>query len=152
VTSSGFVDEGDRVDPTRGRGTSPDNIADPGSVGLAGRTGYMTIAAARTTAAIPLVLIVRTITFALLTAAEYSGSAVLAIAGGWAGIVDGALARYASLAAVTNSTFKKTVLPVVPLAERDEPMPARRSRRGWRGEENGERGGQRRRRDQAHHR
>jgi uncharacterized protein len=79
-------------------------------------TAYMTIAALRTTVAILLVFIVLTITFALLTAAKYSGSAVLGSAGGWAGIVDGALAWYASFAAVTNSTFKKTVLPVVPLA------------------------------------
>ena len=36
--------------------------------------------------------------------------------GGWLGIATAAAAWYASFAAVTNSTFGRTVLPVRPLA------------------------------------
>ena len=37
-------------------------------------------------------------------------------AGGWVGVATAAAAWYASFAGVTNETFKKTVLPVIPLA------------------------------------
>ena len=37
--------------------------------------------------------------------------------GGWLGLATAAAAWYASFAAVTNSTFKRTVLPVKPLSE-----------------------------------
>jgi hypothetical protein len=36
-------------------------------------------------------------------------------AGGWVGLATAAAAWYASFAAVTNATFKRTVLPVRPL-------------------------------------
>ncbi len=37
--------------------------------------------------------------------------------GGWAGLLTAAAAWYASMAAVVNSTFGKTVMPVVPLGD-----------------------------------
>jgi uncharacterized protein len=39
-------------------------------------------------------------------------------AGGWVGVATAAAAWYASFAGVTNETFKKTILPVFPLAPR----------------------------------
>jgi succinate-acetate transporter protein len=36
--------------------------------------------------------------------------------GGWLGIITAVLAWYASFAAVTNSTFKRVVLPTFPLS------------------------------------
>ena len=37
-------------------------------------------------------------------------------AGGWVGVVTAAFAFYASAAGVINDTFKKTIVPVFPLA------------------------------------
>lgn len=81
-------------------------------------TAYMTIASLRTTAAIALVFIALTVTFVLLTIGAYGTSqtaANITKAGGYAGLVTAFLAAYASFAAVTNSTFKRTVVPVFPL-------------------------------------
>lgn len=81
-------------------------------------TAYMTVAALRTTAAVLAVFVALTITFLLLTIGTFTGSAGLGVAGGWLGLVTAALAWYASFAGVTNATFKRTVLPVVPLVAR----------------------------------
>jgi hypothetical protein len=81
-------------------------------------TAYMTIASLRTTAAIAAVFAALTITFVLLMLGAFmtgSGATNLTKAGGWAGLVTAALAWYASFAGVTNSTFKRTMLPVWPL-------------------------------------
>jgi succinate-acetate transporter protein len=82
-------------------------------------TAYMTIASLRTTGAIAAVFAALTITFALLTIGGFAtGRAAtdMTRAGGWAGLVTAALAWYASFAGVTNSTFKRTMLPTWPLA------------------------------------
>jgi succinate-acetate transporter protein len=79
-------------------------------------TAYMTIAAIRTSGAVLAVFVALTVTFALLTIATFSASAVLGHLGGWLGLLTAALAWYASAAAVTNSTFQRTVLPVWPAA------------------------------------
>jgi succinate-acetate transporter protein len=76
----------------------------------------MTVAALRTTGAILAVFGALTVTFALLTIGTFTGVAVISEAGGWTGLVTAALAWYASFAGVTNSTFHKAVLPVMPLA------------------------------------
>jgi succinate-acetate transporter protein len=81
-------------------------------------TGYMTVAAIRTTGAILAVFVALFVTFALLTLGAFSGEAEWTMLGGWLGISTALLAWYASFAGVTNSTFGKTVLPVLPLASR----------------------------------
>lgn len=79
-------------------------------------TAYMTVAALRTTAAILAVFGALSITFVLLTVGAFSGAAAWSTIGGWLGIITALLAWYASFAGVTNSTFGRTVIPVVPLS------------------------------------
>jgi succinate-acetate transporter protein len=79
-------------------------------------TAYMFIASLRTTVAIALVFILLAITFFLLGIGNANESDGLIEVGGFAGILTAAAAWYASFAAVTNSTFGKTILPVGPLA------------------------------------
>jgi succinate-acetate transporter protein len=81
-------------------------------------TFYMTIASLRTTGAIAAVFVTLTVTFVLLAIGAFAaGSAAVNMtkAGGWAGLVTAAVAWYASFAGVTNSTFKRTILPTWPL-------------------------------------
>jgi hypothetical protein len=80
-------------------------------------TAYMFIASLRTTVAVALVFLLLAITFFLLGIGEANESKGLVEVGGWAGILTAAAAWYASFAAVVNSTFGKTVLPVVPLGD-----------------------------------
>src|ERR1700761_4956030 len=80
-------------------------------------TAYMFFASLRTTAAVALVFILLAITFFLLGIGEANESKSLVEAGGWAGLLTAVAAWYASFAAVLNSTFGKTVLPVVPLGD-----------------------------------
>lgn len=79
-------------------------------------TAYMTVAALRVNVSVLLVFIALTLTFFVLTFAEYSGAKGVAHTGGWLGLITAALAWYGSLAGVVNSTWKRTVVPVVPLA------------------------------------
>ncbi|SDJ46788.1 hypothetical protein SAMN05444157_3507 [Frankineae bacterium MT45] len=78
-------------------------------------TAYMTIASLRTSAAVAAVFIALTVTFVLLTIGAFGNHESMTKAGGWAGLVTAALAWYASFAIVTNSTFKRTILPTFPL-------------------------------------
>jgi succinate-acetate transporter protein len=80
-------------------------------------TAYMFFASLRTTAAVALVLLLLTITFFLLGIGEASESSGMVEVGGWAGLLTAAAAWYASFAAVINSTFGRTVLPVMPLGD-----------------------------------
>jgi hypothetical protein len=80
-------------------------------------TAYMTVAALRTTVAILAVFVTLTVTFVLLTIGTFSEIAIIGVIGGWAGLLTAVLAWYASFAAVTNSTFGKSVVPVIPLAQ-----------------------------------
>ena len=80
-------------------------------------TAYMTVASLRVSAAVALVFILLTITFVLLTIANFNlPDPGMTKAAGWFGVATAAAAWYASFAGVTNETFKKTVLPVFPLA------------------------------------
>ena len=79
-------------------------------------TAYMFIASLRTTGAIAAVFLALALTFLFLCIGEYAASSGWSKTGGWLGLITAVLAWYASFAVVTNSTFKKTVLPVVPLA------------------------------------
>lgn len=80
-------------------------------------TTYMFIASLRTTMAIALVFCLLAITFFLLGIGNSSETNGLVEAGGWAGLATAVAAWYASFAAVTNSTFGRTVLPVGPLGD-----------------------------------
>ena len=79
-------------------------------------TAYMLIASLRTSGAVAAVFLALTLTFLFLCIGAYSASTAMTKAGGWLGLVTAALAWYASFAAVTNSTFKKVLMPVFPLA------------------------------------
>lgn len=52
------------------------------------------------------------VTYFLLGVGGLAGIHSLSLAGGWLGIICGVIAMYTSFAIVTNSTFKRTVLPV----------------------------------------
>jgi succinate-acetate transporter protein len=80
-------------------------------------TAYMFVASLRTTGAVALVFLLLAITFFLLGIGNANESDGLIEVGGWAGILTAAAAWYASFAAVVNSTFGRTVLPVVPLGD-----------------------------------
>ncbi len=84
-------------------------------------TIYMFIASLRTSGAVALTFFLLTITFILLAigmsalqggTAETNNTVKL---GGYVGIATAIAAWYASAAAVINSTFGRTILPVVPL-------------------------------------
>jgi hypothetical protein len=79
-------------------------------------TAYMLIASLRVSVAVALVFLLLTITFVFLTIGAFHASESMTKVGGWFGVATAAAAWYASFAGVTNSTFKKTVLPVFPLA------------------------------------
>ena len=53
------------------------------------------------------------------TQANAGDHSAIVHAGGWVGLATAAAAWYASFAAVTNSTFGRTVLPVRPLRPTD---------------------------------
>jgi succinate-acetate transporter protein len=78
-------------------------------------TAYMFIASLRTTGAIALVFLLLAVTFFLLGIGDAGAHEDITKAGGYAGIATAIAAWYASFAAVTNSTFGRTLLPVRPL-------------------------------------
>jgi succinate-acetate transporter protein len=78
-------------------------------------TTYMFVASLRTTAAISLVFVLLAATFFLLGIGNAGAHENVTKIGGWLGLATAAAAWYASFAAVTNSTFGRIVLPVVPL-------------------------------------
>ena len=77
-------------------------------------TLYMAIASLRTTVALIAVFVPLFLTFLLLSLGDLTGVSVLGTIGGIVGLVTALTAWYASFAAVTNSTFGRTVLPVAP--------------------------------------
>jgi succinate-acetate transporter protein len=78
-------------------------------------TTYMFVASLRTTAAIAVVFALLAATFLVLGVGNAGADANVIKAGGWIGLATAVAAWYASFAAVTNSTFGRTVLPVRPL-------------------------------------
>ena len=79
-------------------------------------TAYMTVAALRTTGAVLAVFALLTLTFIALAIGwlDNHNSDWIKV-GGWLGLVTAAAAWYASFAGVTNSTFRRVVMPVFPL-------------------------------------
>jgi len=78
-------------------------------------TSYMFIASLRTTGAIALVFLLLAATFIVLGIGNANTSTSTVKIGGWLGLATAVVAWYASFAAVTNATFRRTVLPVFPL-------------------------------------
>jgi uncharacterized protein len=78
-------------------------------------TAYMTVAALRTSGAVLLVFVLLTVTFVLLAIGASGAHTTVEHWGGYVGLATAAAAWYASFAAVVNSTFARTVLPVIPL-------------------------------------
>jgi succinate-acetate transporter protein len=81
-------------------------------------TAYMFIASLRTTGAIAAVFLALTLTFLFLTIGKFNGDLDghgFTGIGGYLGLITALFAFYGSFAVVTNSTFRKTVLPVFPL-------------------------------------
>jgi succinate-acetate transporter protein len=78
-------------------------------------TGYMFVASLRTTGAVALVFFLLTITFMLLAIGDSGAHENVTKWGGYVGLATALAAWYASFAGVTNSTFGRTVLPVMPL-------------------------------------
>ncbi|MHB8263789.1 MAG: acetate uptake transporter, partial [Acidimicrobiales bacterium] len=79
-------------------------------------TFYMTIASSRVSGAVLTVFVLLTITFVFLTVGAFQSASGWTQAGGWVGIATAAAAWYASFAGVVNETFKKVVIPVMPLS------------------------------------
>ncbi|SHL43247.1 acetate uptake transporter [Actinacidiphila paucisporea] len=75
-------------------------------------TVYMAIAALRTNGALLAVFVALAATFIVLTVAEFAQSTGATKVGGWLGLLTALLAWYASFAVVTNSTWKRAVVPV----------------------------------------
>jgi succinate-acetate transporter protein len=80
-------------------------------------TAYMFIASLRTTAAIATVFFLLAVTFFLLGIGNAGAHTDIVKLGGYVGLATAAAAWYASFAAVTNSTFGRTVLPVKSLKQ-----------------------------------
>ena len=108
--------------PSRSAATSgtPSSV----SVGWAIFTAYMTVAALRVSGAVLAVFALLTATFMLLAIGAVGAHDHRHALGRLLGLATAAAAWYASFAAVTNSTFGRTVLPVMPLG-------AERRRTAW---------------------
>jgi uncharacterized protein len=75
-------------------------------------TTYMFVASLRVSVAVSLVFALLAVTFILLGIGDATTTEGVTHAGGYVGIATAIAAWYASFAAVTNSTFGRTVLPV----------------------------------------
>lgn len=77
-------------------------------------TVYMWIASFGVSLAVNTILLLLWITYFLLGIGEWAASSGWSQAGGYFGLATAAAALYTSMALVTNSTMKRTVLPVYP--------------------------------------
>jgi succinate-acetate transporter protein len=75
-------------------------------------TAYMFIASLRVSVAVAVVFLLLAITFIVLGIGNAQADMSIVHAGGYIGLATAIAAWYASFAAVTNSTFGRTVLPV----------------------------------------
>jgi succinate-acetate transporter protein len=75
-------------------------------------TVILLVASLRTNRVLVVTFIALTITFMVLTLAEFQESASLTKTGGWLGIITAALAWYGTLAAVVNETWKRPAIPI----------------------------------------
>jgi uncharacterized protein len=79
-------------------------------------TAYMTVAALRVSGAVLLVFVLLTATFILLAIGAVGSHTTITHWGGYVGLATAAAAWYASFAAVVNSTFGRTIMPLIPLS------------------------------------
>jgi hypothetical protein len=79
-------------------------------------TFYTMIASFRVSGAVAAVFVLLTATFILLTIGAFQNSTSLTKWGGYIGIATAAAAWYASFAGVVNETFKRALIPTLPLA------------------------------------
>lgn len=77
-------------------------------------TCYLVIASTRVSGVVMAVFVVLALTFLALTIGAYAGSTGWTKLGGWLGLITAILARYGSLAGVTNVTAKRVVFPTFP--------------------------------------
>jgi succinate-acetate transporter protein len=82
-------------------------------------TAYMFVGSTRVSGAVMAVFLFLTLAFVFLAIGQFTMSATEATNGmykfgGWLGLVTAVAAWYASFAGVTNSTFKRVVLPTFP--------------------------------------
>jgi succinate-acetate transporter protein len=75
-------------------------------------TTYMFVASLRVSVAVSLVFALLAVTFLLLGIGDATTTEGITHAGGYVGIATAIAAWYASFAAVANSTFGRTILPV----------------------------------------
>jgi succinate-acetate transporter protein len=75
-------------------------------------TLYLWISTLRQSKIVFLIFLTLWVTFALLGFGAVSANPTLTHAGGWLGVLCGALAIYGSFAIVTNATFGRSVVPV----------------------------------------
>jgi uncharacterized protein len=78
-------------------------------------TALLWIASMRTTAAVSLMLFLLGLTFLMLGIGNAGAHDELVKIGGWFGLATAATGLYAGFASVINSTFERTLLPLVPL-------------------------------------
>jgi succinate-acetate transporter protein len=79
-------------------------------------TVWIWVASFRTNVVVVVALAALAITFFLLAAGNYNASTGLVHAGGWLGLAVAALAAYLSCAELCEASYKRSVLPVWPLA------------------------------------
>jgi succinate-acetate transporter protein len=79
-------------------------------------TLYMWIASFGVSVAVNVIFLLLWITFFLLGIGEWSGHTNVGKWGGYVGLATAGAALYTSFAVVTNSTFKRTVLPTWPIS------------------------------------
>jgi hypothetical protein len=79
-------------------------------------TFYMLIASLKTTAAVAAVFFFLDVTFLFLAIGALGNHSSITKIGGWLGLITAVVAWYASAAGVINSTWKRSVLPVFPMA------------------------------------
>lgn len=103
--------------------TTPEVAAAAGKAGVGAYllawtllTAVLTLAALKTNRATLTVFVLLTLTFLALTLGDLTGTEALTRVGGWLGLATAAAALYTSCAGVTNTTWKRDVLPVGPLA------------------------------------
>jgi succinate-acetate transporter protein len=75
-------------------------------------TALLWIASVRTTAAVSVMLALLAVTFLLLGIGDAGGHAELIKIAGWFGIATAAAGLYAAFAALINSTYERTLLPL----------------------------------------
>ncbi|HEX3812200.1 MAG TPA: acetate uptake transporter [Mycobacteriales bacterium] len=81
-------------------------------------TAYMTVASVRVSGAVLAVFAFLTLTFLLLAIGNLAVNTNILKVGGYLGLITAIVAWYASFAAVTNATWKRTVLPTWPAKAR----------------------------------